>query len=364
MKRFAPSIILLCLLLVSDNIFCQSEIEGDSLQQADKKIKNTLFQNDTIIPFVLNGNIRELFNDRSEEPAYHNMKLIFQKETGVWDTSDIEMRTRGHFRKLNCTYPPLLINFKDDNPFTRKFGKTGKLKLVMPCKDESYVIREWLVYKLYNIITPYSLQAILVQLKMNDTKKGKSYPAMNGILLENEKQMAERNQQKIINQKKNPELVEQQNFLRMAVFQYLIGNTDWSIQYLQNIILMAADSTSKPLAVAYDFDHSGMVSAPYAYPAEDLKMSSVVERRYRGYCITDLTVYRPVIEEYNLHKTKIYSLYNNCKLIDSKYKNFIVKYLDDFYKTINNPALFKKEFLYPCDKNGTGNVIIKGLRKE
>ena len=77
---------------------------------------------------------------------------------------------------------------------------------------------------------------------------------------------------------------ERDHFLKMAVFQFMIGNTDWSVPYLQNIKFITKDSTKAPLTVPYDFDHAGIVSAPYALPAEELEMSSVLERRYRGYC--------------------------------------------------------------------------------
>ncbi len=328
-------------------------------------IQKTIFENDEIVQLELNGNIRELLNDRSEKSSYHKIKLVYNVKQP--DTANVEMKTRGHFRKMseNCTYPPLLINFKKSKPGTRQFfGKSDKLKLVMPCVNKTYLVREWLVYKLYNLITPCSLQATLVKLQMNDTKRGKSYPEMFGILIENEDEMAERNHQVIVKRKVMPKGIELNNFLTMAMFQYLIGNTDWSIEFTQNMLIMAADSTSTPLSVAYDFDHSGMVDAPYAHPAEALKMGSVTERRYRGYCITDLTAFNPIIAHYNILKQDIYNLYSNNTLIDEKYKKSILKYLDEFYTTINSPELFKNDFLYPCDKYGTGNVIIKGLRKD
>ncbi|MEO8711596.1 MAG: hypothetical protein ABI405_05700, partial [Parafilimonas sp.] len=146
------------------------------------------------------------------------------------------------------------------------------------------------------------------------------------------------------------------------MFQYLIGNTDWSIQYLQNIKLIATDSTQIPTAVPYDFDHAGIVNAPYAEPAEELEMSSVKQRRYRGYCMQDIKEFDSTIAFYNNIKPAIYALYTNCSLLNAKYVKTTIKYLDDFYKTINDPVAFKKEFNYPCDKNGTGNVIIKGLK--
>ena len=149
----------------------------------------------------------------------------------------------------------------------------------------------------------------------------------------------------------------------MAVFQYLIGNTDWSVQYQQNIKLVAADETVVPVAVAYDFDHAGIVNAPYAQPAEALQMASVRERRYRGYCITDMSRYAEVVSLYNRLKNDIYALYANCPLLDDKYKKATRNYFDEFYSTLNNPNALQKEFGYPCDQSKTGNVVIKGLKK-
>ena len=64
---------------------------------------------------------------------------------------------------------------------------------------------------------------------------------------------------------------------------------------MQNIKFLSKDQATAPFAVPYDFDHAGIVSTPYALPAEELHMSSVRQRRYRGYCVQDLNVFEPVI---------------------------------------------------------------------
>ena len=161
-----------------------------------------------------------------------------------------------------------------------------------------------------------------------------------------------------------PDQTDQEAFLTMAVFEYLVGNTDWSVQYLQNIKLLAPDSSAVPATVPYDFDLAGIVDAPYAKPAEELDMNSVRQRRYRGYCIYDMKKFEPVIALYNRLKKDIYSIYTGCPLLDEKYKKATVKYLDEFYATINDPKKWQKDFTYPCDPNGTGNVVIKGLRED
>jgi hypothetical protein len=50
-------------------------------------------------------------------------------------------------------------------------------------------------------------------------------------------------------------------------------------------------------------------------------------------------------------------------MLEESYLKSTLKFLDDFYKTINDPKKLKYEFQYPCDPNGTGNVVIQGLKK-
>ena len=332
--------------------------------QTSKMSGAGLFSNDSVLKITLSGNLRDLMTDRGETPKNHPVVISYNQE-GKEVSVNAEARTRGHFRRTmgNCTYPPLLLQFtKNDELSSSIFSEQRRLKLVMPCVSDDYVVREWLVYRIYNLVTPKSFRARLVSVELNDTKKKKSTTPTYGILLEEENQMANRNENVLIRRQLRPEQTDSLPFLTMAVFQYLIGNTDWSVQY-QNIKLIARDSTTAiPVTVPYDFDHAGLVSPPYARPAEELRMNSVRDRRYRGYCLPDPAKFVPVVALYNELKPAIYKLYTDCPLLDAKYVKSTIKYLDDFYQTINDPAMMKKEFGYPCDKNGTGNVVIKGLK--
>jgi hypothetical protein len=320
-----------------------------------------------MLSIKLTGNLRELFNDKGKQARYHPLHLSYKGEDSSEVIISTRARTRGHFRKTmgNCSYPPILLNFsKSDTLLSSVFKEQEKLKLVMPCQGDEYVVREWLVYKIYNLITPKSFKARLVKVELEDVKRKKAIKPFYGILLEEEKQMAKRNNLVSVTRKLKPEQTEPDAFLTMAVFEYLIGNTDWSVQYLQNVKLLAADSNAVPSTVPYDFDHAGLVSAPYAKPAEELLMNSVRQRRYRGYCITDMSKFDPVVALFNKLKNDIYNLYTNCPFLEAKYVKNTTQYLDEFYATINNPGSLKKEFSYPCDKNGTGNVVITGLQDE
>jgi hypothetical protein len=326
-----------------------------------------LFDSDEIFSITLKGNIRGLLNDRGDKPTYHPVTLSYQGKDSSEVNLPVQMKTRGHFRKLkeNCKYPPLQISFPADvDHLSSVFKGQKKLKLVMPCGDDDYIIREWLVYKIYNLITPKSFRARLVRIDLNDPKNKKQPSPFYGFLIEDEKHMAARNKASSVEQKLKPQETQQDAFLTMAVFQYLIGNTDWSVEYLQNIKLLKTESSQQLITVPYDFDHSGLVNAPYAHPAEELLMKSVQERRYRGYCIKDMKAFEKSLALYNKLKSDIYNLYTKSNLLDEKYIKTVTKYLDEFYTTINDPKAWQKDFSYPCDKNGTGNVVIKGLRED
>lgn len=323
-----------------------------------------LFDSEEILQITLSGNLSKLLKDKTEDPKKYPLTLSYAEANNTSITIPIEAKTRGNFRRLigNCAYLPLKIYFQKSAKAEKTiFQNQRKMKLVMPCRGEKYVIHEYLVYKLYNLVTPKSFKVRLVKVKLENQQKKKQKSAVYGILLEEEPQMAKRNEMLAVERKLRPTQVQRIPFLKMAVFEYLIGNTDWSVQYLQNIKLLAADSLSNPYAVPYDFDHAGIVNAPYAKPAEALNMRTIKERRYRGFCLQDLSKFEATIAFYNELKPTIYRIYQDCDLLDKKYKAATLKYLDAFYTTINNPKKWQKDFAYPCDPTGTGNVVIQGL---
>ncbi|MBX2876164.1 MAG: CotH kinase family protein [Saprospiraceae bacterium] len=346
---------LYCLVLL------QSFFIGSSAQ-------GKLFDSDTILELELSGDTRSLFNDREGEASYFKMELTYQDSSGEQIVHPLKVKTRGNFRRdrTNCFYPPLWLNFpKSKIPENSVFAGQDKIKLVTPCRDQKYVVREYLAYKLYQMLSPMSFQARLVKVRYKDSSKGKSSQALYGIILEDKDEMAARNGGKIIKRKKvRPNKTDQSLFLKMATFEYLIGNTDWSIEYQHNVKLMLKDGNLSPLPVPYDFDHAGIVRAPYAQPAPALQMSSIQERRYRGYCVEDMSAFEETFAFFNTHKEAIYKLYQEHPLLEKRYKRSTGKFLDTFYKTINSPKASKKAFLYPCNKQGTAKFIIRGLNTD
>lgn len=333
--------------------------------QVPKNSPEGLFDSDDVLNLRFSGEVRSLMKDRSDDMQYHPINLSYLTPDSVKVSIPIRVKTRGHFRRTqgNCRYPPLMLNFsKEETPKNSIFENQDKLKLVTPCTDDKFVVYEYLVYKLFNLISEKSFKARLVNVIYDDN--GKESSPQYGILLEEEDEMARRNNSIIIEDKLvRPDQTKRDDFLKMAVFEYLIANTDWSVQYYQNIKLIASDTMSLPSTVPYDFDHAGIVGVSYAKPAPELLMKSTRERRYRGFCMTDMSAFDETFAFFNQKKAEIYNVYTKCALLDRGYVKFTVKFLDQFYSTINDKKSIEREFGYPCIEGGTGNVVIKGLKK-
>ena len=322
-----------------------------------------LFDQESILELKIQGPVNKLIRDRSDQAIRQDMNLMYM--LGEAEKSiPIKMKTRGNFRRQagNCTYPPLLVDFNGQDLSGSPFDGMKALKLVMPCRGEDYIIREYLAYKLYNLFTPRSYKVRMVKVSFEDPANAKKGFTVKGILLEEDESVAKRNQASLITKKMvRPENTQQKDFIRMALYEYMIGNTDWSVQYLHNVRLLGF-SGEKPVPVPYDFDHSGLVHATYAKPSEALQMNSVLERRYRGYCLTDYTLVKEYFTEFLAKKEQIQQLVTEQPWMEKSTPKEINSYLDDFFELIQNEKKWKDDLNYPCLKDGTGNVVIKGLK--
>lgn len=313
-----------------------------------------LFGSEEELRFTVRGDLSTLFNDRGDQPVWHPVELAWPEKAAT----PIRAKVRGHFRKSmsNCGMPPLLLDLSNALP------GYGSLKLVTPCSDDRYVVREYLVYQAYRLFTEKSFRVRLARVTFeNSRKNGKQNTALC-FLIEDEESVARRNALTVLDRDQvRPETTDRDTYLTMAIFELFAANTDWSVQYRQNIKLLTDGKTM--FTVPYDFDHAGLVGAPYAKPAPELEMNSVRERRYRGFCIKDMNDYSQVIRKFHDRKEAIRSLYTGHPLLDEKYVTASLRFIEDFYAILENEKSKNAVLGYPCRSDGTGHVVIKGLRQ-
>jgi hypothetical protein len=148
------------------------------------------------------------------------------------------------------------------------------------------LLKEYMVYVIYNMLTNKSFHARLLDLQYQDSSGKKKTIAEHAFLLEGVKEMAKRNN--CIEWKKGDlqtESTDRDQMTLVAIFEYMIGNTDWGVSVGHNIKLIQSkeDSSSRPFAVPYDFDYSGLVNTDYSIPDEKLGTETVLQRVYRGF---------------------------------------------------------------------------------
>ena len=99
------------------------------------------------------------------------------------------------------------------------------------------------------------------------------------MLVEHEEEIAARLQAKPVQEWGIPyERFQADQAALMSLFQFMIGNTDWDLQSCRNILVLQPMDNSKMVTVPFDFDFSGLVSAPYASPNSESGLRHVQDR--------------------------------------------------------------------------------------
>lgn len=193
-----------------------------------------------------------------------------------------KVRTRGKFRRKNCEIPPIKIKFGNSNLEAVQMDTLNEIKLVLPCSGkhaaEELIVREYVAYRMFESLSPAYARARLISLQLKDTEK-KRPQKMLAMLVEHEEEVTKRLCSSAIQEwGMKPERMDQQQVALMAMFQFMIGNTDWDISACRNVLLMQSDTAAKVLAIPFDFDFSGLVNAPYATPSSTSGLHTVQDR--------------------------------------------------------------------------------------
>ncbi len=307
----------------------------------------------------------KLLKDRGLEREYHKATLTYKDTAGSEVAIELKVMARGSHRRdpSICRFPPIMLNFSRKTAQSNVFGHANKLKLVTHCLGDDYVLREYLAYKVYNIITGESFRVRLCRVEYVDVNGKRKTERKYAFLIEDDNEMARRNKGTIVPKEKwvGMESTDTRAMARVAFFQYMIGNTDWSVSYRHNIKLISRDSLKAPTPVPYDFDYSGIVAPPYAVPPPELGITSVRQRLFRGYPYSD-EIYSEVIRAFNKHKAEVYKLYLNCEPLDNNYRRQALGFFDNFYETVNDQKDFNTKIVRVAQQNRKSYVVVKGLK--
>lgn len=322
----------------------------------------SLFDADEHLDITFTFNMRE-FMRRKSDPDYVDALMVIHISEKDSVIKDLRIRPRGNFRRSVCAFPPIMINPRQEDSASDFPLGNRNIKLVTHCRNrnffENYVLKEYLVYKLYNLVTDYSLKVRLAEIKYVNSLDTGDFISRYGFLIENIEDMAERNHAIVLDN----ETLRQIDMIpvmmtRMALFEYMIGNFDWQLGKPHNIETIKAMDIITPMAipVPYDFDFSGLVDAPYAEPREDLGIKTVRQRVYLGIC-GHQDEWNTVLDEFEELQPDFYDVINHFHYLDSKIRKQIISYLDEFYSLIRKRDSFLYMMRTEC-RQGTNLIRI------
>lgn len=270
----------------------------------------------------------------------------------------VSLSVRGNYRRdaANCQFPPLVLDLPKKKLQGTVFAEQNQLKLVTHCQKEDYIVREYLVYKVYNVLTDLSFRARLAHITYRDSTNKRQGGTHWGILLEDNADVAKRNRAMLSRQRTKAQFTDSLTMATVGVFEYMIGNTDWSVSYQHNVNVLADSAKTRLMVVPYDFDYSGIVGTDYAVPDSHLGIASVRDRLYRGPSYS-MALFNKVFARFIAQKKAIYAVYEQSTLVDKRYVQSTTQFLDEFYATIENP----KRSLRVFGPNSGQNKVIKGL---
>jgi hypothetical protein len=311
-----------------------------------------IFQQQDPLAFQLTFSIRDVKKSKIDSVYFHSSMKY--KVEDSWDSIPIEIRARGNFRRRNCFFPPLRLKIKKKDSEKTIFEGNKNFKLVLPCQTvksgRDLILKEYLCYKLLEPLTPYFFHTRLANISLTDTrgKNSKSF-SVTGFLIEDDDLIAHRFDGKVVEKKIHPLQLNDTAAVVLDLFQYLIGNTDWSSSGQHNMKMIQTRAGNIPLA--YDFDMTGIVNAPYATVNDNLPISSVKERLYRGYCRHESLV-QYVRSEYLKNESVILKIINNHQSYFTPMDfNGINKFIGEFFEVLKNDRKFSDAILLQCRKD-------------
>jgi hypothetical protein len=250
-----------------------------------------LFQDEGTLEFTLAADFRSINRDRNPESTKeYPGTLTTVDDKGARVSMPVTLRARGHVRRnvRTCAFVPIRVEFTKGTRKDTVFERQTALKLVTHCQNsadyDQHVLREYLAYRILNVLTPRSFRARLAKTTYVDSMSGETLMTRRSMFIEDDDDVARRLEGRVIQLPRAMFTnVDRATLDLMMLFQYMIGNTDFSLFALHNVrLIVTPDRTMPP--VPYDFDISGLVRPPYGIPDKRLPIADVRERLYRGPC--------------------------------------------------------------------------------
>lgn len=319
-----------------------------------------IFRRDEPLAITLTTNLRDLVRERdSTELRWFGAELGYTDSAGQARVVATELRARGHFRRQarNCSFPPLFLRAGRDARAGSILQGNPRLKVVTPCRPtvadyQQYILLEYLLYRTYAVLFPVHHRTRLANITYRDSADRVQPVAVTAFLLEVEEEVADeagleyRETKGALFADLVPEAID-----RLSLWEFFIGNTDWSVAALHNIELFRNEAGDH-VPVAYDFDWSGAVNARYSFPNATLGIRTVRERLHRGPCRT-VQEWAPTVAHFQSKRAAIDSVWASpIAGLDARRRDDAKAFLDSFWPILTDARRFQRMVVEICQRQG------------
>ncbi len=333
---------------------------SSSLAGGNDSASQPLFETNEVLRVQIEAPFTTILHDRSSDEFRDGLFHVIA-ESGARETLDLKIRTRGNYRREaeHCEFAPLRLNFSKKQVSGTVFEGQDKLKLVTHCDNtgrahEQSVLLEHLAYRILNELTSLSFRVRLLHVDYIDTDRDNKARTKYAFLIEEDEALYRRIGMQFAEIKStSAEQLDPHQTALIVIFQYLIGNTDFSPlrgaagEFCCHNVALVSGSGTGLVPVAYDFDLSGLVDAPYATPNPKLKIEKVTERLYRGYCIHNdlLDSAIGIVAE---KRPAIAMLVEAQEGLTTDSRQTAARYIEKFYDRVSSDSGIERNLIRKC----------------
>lgn len=303
-----------------------------------------IFTTDTVMAVTIEGPWRTIERNKTSGEEWQGVFSYTAGDTAV--RIPVTLRTRGLTRLEVCDFPPIRIGFDKASAKGTAFRGAGKLKMVTHClkrdKFEEYPVKEYLGYRIYNLVTDKSYRVQGLDVRYVDTETGRETERF-AFLIEDPDDVARRNGLvKLDIERTIPPALDADETSLFMVFQYFISNLDWSVMSgpepvcCHNARLIGTAPDERPVyALPYDLDSSGLVDAHYASPPDGLHVRDTRQRLFRGFCMHNEAV-PGAVREFQDQREAIVALFRAEPRLEEGQQERAVRFLERFYDEVSD----------------------------
>jgi hypothetical protein len=318
-----------------------------------------LFKSDSLLDITITANMRDLLRERdSTKLRWFGAEFTYADGTGT-STVPVELRARGHFRRQrgNCDFPPIMVKLPKDDAKGTLLQGNPRVKLATPCRPnnaeyQQHILVEYGAYKAYQVLHTAAPRTRLARITYRDSSERTKPVTVLAFFIELDEEVAKEVSVTLRDNMKGARFrdVDSETLQSLSLFEFMVGNPDWSLGALHNIYLLQ-DSVGVVTPVAYDWDWSGLVNTRYSFPDASLPIKSVTQRHYMGPCHT-LQEWAPMLARYRERKPALDAVWGTIPELSPARRTQAERYLDGFWKIIDSERDFRGTVMRTCRPEG------------